>query len=128
MAKVDISGLDKAAVLAALYNNSQPSKRGPHRFNTEEMTVEDAHIHLEEGDDIRKQFGNKLERNPLYFDYLQGRLLKVNLSGDSFYALSYDRHLGDGLAARVIENLRKTGSITRLPPCSPPESPESKSS
>ncbi len=78
--------------------------------------MEEAQSHLEEGDDHQKDFGESMGRNPLYFEYLNGRLLKVNLSGDSFNPSKYDERLGSGLAARVIDNLRTTGSVVRLPP------------
>lgn len=40
------------------------------------------------------------------FDYLKGRVLKVNLSGDSFDSRLYDRDLGEGSAQRVINSIK----------------------
>jgi hypothetical protein len=38
--------------------------------------------------------------------YLKGRVMKVDLSGDSFGPWLYDRDNGDGAAERVIAELR----------------------
>src|SRR5262245_31027771 len=107
MAKVDISDLRKPAVLAALYNNSRPFGGSILEYETGAMTEEEA----------RAQMGPGRGRHrKLDFDYLKGRRLKVDLSGDSFDSRDYDRELGEGFAARVIENLRMTGNVGRIPP------------
>ncbi|WP_137991219.1 hypothetical protein [Streptomyces vilmorinianum] len=94
---VNIDGLDKASVLAALYNASQPFGMGflnPAASNG--MTVEQAAEALERaGDD-------------LYFDYLQGRVMKVDLNGDAIDPRLYDRDNGPGACAAVIAPLRAT--------------------
>ena len=42
-----------------------------------------------------------------YFDYLKGRVMKVDLSSDdSFEEWLYDRDNGKGAAQRVIDSLR----------------------
>lgn len=43
----------------------------------------------------------------LRFDYLFGRVMKVNLSGDWFDEQFYDRDNGHGVAARAVERVRK---------------------
>lgn len=50
----------------------------------------------------------ELLKRTTYFDYLKGRVMKSDLSGDDFDPQLYDRDNGDGAAARVIEELRKT--------------------
>jgi hypothetical protein len=42
------------------------------------------------------------------FDYLHGRVMKVDLSGDSFDPWLYDRDNGEGAASRAIAKMRPT--------------------
>ena len=93
--KVSIQGLNKAAVLAALYNNARAQGLGFLQYDAKPMTVEDAQGHL--------------DRGQTYFDYLQGRVLKVSLEGDSFDPWGYDRDNGQGSAQRVVDELRNYG-------------------
>lgn len=115
--KVSIKGLDKAAVLAALYNNSQPVGMGWLQAVPGGMTVEDARKEMDAGDDRRRMFPdtppNFIDATPrLYFDYLRGRPLKVDLSGDEFSPWGYDRdNGGPGTAARIVEALRTVNSL-----------------
>ena len=90
---IDIKGLNKAEVLAALYNNSKPLGLGFLHFDPKEMTVAEA-------EEIMKQTTD--------FDYLKGRVMKVDLtSDDSFEEWLYDRDNGNGAAQRAIDALRK---------------------
>ena len=41
-----------------------------------------------------------------YFDYLYGRVLKVDLSGDGFDERLYDRDCGEGAAQRAVDSIR----------------------
>lgn len=95
MSYVDITGLDPAAVLAALYNASRQQGFGlldPH--GREPMTVETA-AHL-------------LAATPdCYFDYVNGRVVKVDLSDTRVDVGLYDRDNGDGAGAAVIDSLRR---------------------
>jgi hypothetical protein len=109
--KIDIKGIDKAELLAALHNGTRPlgmgflHARGP-------MTADDARPYLESGDDHAAAF-KKLEaaggivlRKRLYFDYLCGRPLKVDIGGDELDPRLYDRDAGTGRCARVVASLR----------------------
>lgn len=89
---IDISGLDKAAVLAALYNGSRPQGMGILHFDATPMTAE-----------MARPFVSQRMR----FDYLNGRVLKVDISGDTMDPRLYDRDLGDGAAARAVATLRR---------------------
>ena len=89
---IDISGLSKAKVLAALYNNSQPLGLGRFQATDEDMTEGEAQVILDEGQ--------------TYFDYLKGRVLKVSLENDEFDPYLYDRDNGEGAAQRIIDNLK----------------------
>lgn len=90
--QIDISGMDKAEVLAALYNASRPQGLGFIHARPEAMTAEQARTLLGQ---------------TTYFDYLQGRVMKVELGGDKLDPWGYDRDLGKGAAARAIAHLRK---------------------
>lgn len=87
-------GLNKADVLAALYNASKPQGMGFMNYDPKPMTREDA---------------EKLLKESTSFDYLKGRVVKVNLSGDEFDPYGHDRDNGQGAAERVITELRTTG-------------------
>ena len=87
---INLAGLDKAAVLAALYNASRPLGMGFLRYDPADMTVEEAR-------ELLKKYS--------YFDYLKGRVMKVDLLGDSFDPWLYDRDNGKGAAMRVISAL-----------------------
>lgn len=84
---ISIRGLDKAAVLAALYNASKPQGAGFMKYNPQPMTRDEA--------------AALLERTP-YFDYLHGRVMKVDLSGDEFDPWGYDRDDGQGAAEKAV--------------------------
>jgi hypothetical protein len=89
--QVDISNKDKAEVLAALYNNSHPQGMGFLHYNPENMSVEEARKLLEETQ---------------VFDYLQGRVLKINLSGTILNTWLYNRDNGDNAAETVISQCK----------------------
>ncbi len=95
MGMVDITGLDKAEVLLALYENSDCIGMGILQA-VENYTLEDARRDYEES------------RNK-YFDYLHGRAVKVDLSRNSFDSFFYDRYFGEGAAQRIIDGLRERG-------------------
>lgn len=95
MATISLKGLDKAKVLAALFNGARAQGMGFMQYDNKSMT--------------REQAAKILERTA-YFDYLQGRVMKVDLRGDEFDPYLYDRDNGEGAAARIIDELRKTGA------------------
>ena len=89
-------GLSKAAVLAALFNASKQQGLGVlDPSGARSMSEDDA--------------GNVLgEYGPhLCFDYIRGRVMKVDLSEDQFDPRSYNRDNGDGAANRAIAQLRR---------------------
>lgn len=89
---VDTKGLKKSAVLAALYNASKPQGFGFLHFDPAPMTEKEA---------------EKILKNGTYFDYLKGRIMKVDLSDDTcFEERLYDRDNGNGAAQRAINRLR----------------------
>lgn len=85
-----------AAVLAALYNASRPQGMGFLHYDSTPMTTEQAQ--------------SILDKSGGYFDYLQGRVMKINLEGDFVNPTLYDRDNGQGAALAAIETLRETGN------------------
>ena len=90
---LNISNYNKADVLAALYNHSRPQGLGILHFEPKDMTKEEAEALLKEY---------------TYFDYLQGRVMKVDLASDiEFSPHLYDRDNGRGAAERAIKSLEE---------------------
>ncbi len=87
---IDLKGVNKAKALAALYNASQPLGMGFLQYDPTPMTEQEA---------------GELLQQYTYFDYLKGRVMKVDLSGDSFDPWLYDRDNGEGAAARALESI-----------------------
>jgi len=85
---LDFKGLNKAQVLAALYNASRPLGMGFMHYNPTPMTEEEAQKELE---------------RTTYFDYLNGRVMKLNLGKDQVDPWLYDRDNGEGAAQRAID-------------------------
>ena len=96
---ISIEGLDKAKVLAALYNAARPQGLGFLQYDEKPMTEEEA---------------RELLRGQTYFDYLKGRVMKVDLSGDSLREDMYDRDNGAGSVERILSILRATGETNSL--------------
>jgi hypothetical protein len=95
MSTINISGASKPAILAALYNASRAQGMGFLSFKAEPMTEAQA---------------AKLLKKSTYFDYLQGRVMKIELGGDKLGTLGYDRDNGEGAAHRAIQHLLKIES------------------
>jgi hypothetical protein len=116
-ASVDISGLDKAAVLAVLYNAAAPHRMGflQTEHAPEVMTIEEARQVIEvRGHDhmaLFRSIGLARQGPVLSFSYVFGRPLKANIAGDSLRTASYDRYHGEGAAASAIAELRRTGEV-----------------
>lgn len=89
---IDITGLDKAEVLQVLYNNSKVQGMGFLHATGTDMTVAEARALLDCYAD---------------FDYLHGKVMKVNLTSDfGFEEWGYDRDNGPGAARSAIQTLR----------------------
>ena len=98
---VNIKGLQKYEVLKALYDNAIPilsggfgylGTLGVQLFQNMKLTKEQAKEEIEQSND-------------LYFDYVQGKSLKIDLSTDEFDSHNYDRDYGEGKAKEIISNL-----------------------
>lgn len=86
---INLNGKNKAKVLAALYNNSKPLGMGILQFDPTPMSEQEAQEILE---------------NQSNFDYLKGRVMKVDLGGDEFNPWLYNRDNGEGCAERALAN------------------------
>lgn len=84
---MNIKGLNKAAILASLYNSSQPLGLGILHYDPTPMTNEVAESLLKE---------------QTFFDYLKGRVMKVDLSGDELDTRAYNRDNGEKAAENAI--------------------------
>ena len=84
---IDIRGMDRAKVLAALYNASRVRGIGFLANGPEKITIAEA---------------RELLKKQTYFDYLYGRVMKVNLKGNQFDERLYDRDNGYGAAEDAI--------------------------
>ncbi len=89
---MDISQLPKAKVLAALYNGSKVQGMGWFQAKPGEMTEADAQ--------------KEIDANPHgYFDYLHGKVMKIDLSGDELNTRLYNIDNGEGAAESIIASL-----------------------
>ena len=99
---VNIKGLDKAEVLHVLWRHSHPQGLSFMGLSPEGFTLQKAHELIKE----------RQEKNArLYFDYVEGHVIKCDLSGDSFDEFLYDRDCGPGAAEAAIDELRTWNSI-----------------
>lgn len=94
MATVNIAGIPKAKLLAALYNNSHQQGMG--------------FMDARGSSDMSEERAQKIinESPQMYFDYLYGRVMKVDLSKDEMSTFLYNRDVGPDAAEKVIEALR----------------------
>ncbi|PIN81860.1 hypothetical protein COV11_00995 [Candidatus Woesearchaeota archaeon CG10_big_fil_rev_8_21_14_0_10_30_7] len=95
MSEINISDLNKADVLAVLYNASKPMGLGFMHYDTTPMN--------------REQAQKLLDTGHTEFDYLKGRPMKVVIAGDHMNSEMYDSYHGEGALQKAIESLRSTG-------------------
>lgn len=87
---MDISKYDKVDILRVLYDNAKPQGMGFLHYHPGNMTFAEAHILL---------------KNGTYFDYLSGRVMKVDLSGNELDTRLYNRDNGSDAAEKAIASL-----------------------
>ncbi len=91
---MNIAGIDKAIVLAALYNRARTiGLAGMMDFDPTPLDVLVA----------RKIIKERRGANPLYFDYFQGRCMKIDLSRDEVDTTLFDNEYGPGAAQRALD-------------------------
>ena len=87
---MDITGLSKAKVLAALFNSAKPLGLG--------------FIHYKRDHVMDEKEAAELLEEQTYFDYHEGRLMKVNLDTDELYTRGYNMDNGENAAENAIKN------------------------
>lgn len=115
---VNIQGLNKADVLAALYNHTRPVGMGFLQAANGPNVMDRAYAEhlLANGQDATGDYPASFSRRrDVYFDYVHGRCLKVDLSSDTeFNPWGFDRdNGGDGTAQKIVDRLRETGEVTQ---------------
>jgi len=91
---VDISGIDKVALIKALFYNAKPLGMG--------------FLHYDAKHSLSDDEAENLVRSGT--DYVKGRVMKINVSDDTVYTRLYNRDNGPGAAEKVIERLRSQKS------------------
>jgi hypothetical protein len=96
---VNIKGLKKSTVLIALYNEAQVQGMGIFAPFQKQITEDEA---------------EEMLKRSTYFDYLNGRVMKIDLKSDEeFEEWLYDRDNGSGSAQRIIDELRNSQNVDR---------------
>ena len=108
--RVYIEGYPKEQVLAALYNRASPQGMGILMYKPDVMDAGKAFFVINfRGDDVcynAEENPRSELRNEFYFDYLFGRAMKVDISGDCFSSKQYNEYNGVGAAEKAIEELK----------------------
>lgn len=119
---VNIKGIKKHIVLYALWNASHVQGLSFLGLNPNGFTLERAEelvneryrnafkreFNVEEIDE--SEFNRWKKDNPkvdMYFDYVDGHVIKCNIGGDTFDERLFDRDCGDGAAVSAIESIDK---------------------
>ena len=84
---IDIKGIDKVKILKALYTGAHPQGIGM--------------LHFIDGGLSDEEAKNLLQKNN-YFDYLHGRVMKINLSTDKLDTTLYDIDNGKNAAEQIL--------------------------
>ena len=97
---LNIKGLDKAEVLYSLWHNSHAQGISFIGLPQKEFTLERAQELIKE-----RGYDPEGENRPncLYFDYVDGHVIKCNITGDTFDERLYERDCGEGSALKAIE-------------------------
>lgn len=110
MTTINIAGKDKARVLKALVNATGPMGMGRLQDPGRLMTEKDANKVLygtaesrDPGASKTAVDGSMFTNLPrLYVDYVWGRPIKTDFSGDEIDLCLYDRDAGEGAGAKAI--------------------------
>lgn len=93
---INIERANKAEILAALYNNSKGQGMGYLQAKPRRMTTEEA---------------AELLKTQTYFDYLHGKVMKVDLSGNELHPGLYDRDNGQGACFEAIKHITRVSLV-----------------
>lgn len=112
---INIAGLDKAELLSALYSRAQVLGMGALNAKAGDLTPDEAAVLV-----TRHTQASSTGRTSCYFDYLHGRVMKVDIGGDTLNGRMYDRDNGAGAAERIVAALRAKTAIPGQPTTVPP--------
>jgi hypothetical protein len=119
MATIDITGLEPAGVVAALYNHARPVGLGTEAEGSDTyLGVGEVRRLLDEVPtvSVRQVPPSDLPYadifGTLFINYLQGRPLHVTITGSELDTGRYDRDHGAGAAERIVNHLKQTGGTT----------------
>lgn len=107
MNTINISGLNKAEVLAALYNASQVQGMGFLQARPGHVMTKEEAQSLIDGETMETDYSvsrGEMGRDSLYFDYLYGKVMKIDLSKDTLGVSLYDRDNGHGAAYKALQD------------------------
>lgn len=112
---MNIAGLSKAKVLAALYNHARPV--GMSSYDMDEERAEELLKPQEKlenwlsilDDAIGMAGGTIIQKcdPPLFFDRLQGRMMNIDLTSDEVDTTGYNEINGKDAAEKIIQTLRE---------------------
>lgn len=110
MIDIDVSDINPAELLAGLYNASKVQGMGILQAKDGDMTIEEAEKLLS-GEDVENDYRELARtrgkgKKPAYFDYLYGKVMKVEINKESLRTSLYDRDNGNGAAQRVVDSIR----------------------
>lgn len=113
---INIQGLDKAELLSALYSRAQVLGLGALNAKQGDLTPEEAALLVTRYSHTNSATG----QTSIYFDYLHGRVMKVDIGGDTLNGRMYDRDNGQGAAERIVAALRAKAPVPGQPTVVPP--------
>jgi hypothetical protein len=116
---IDISALELAEVLVALYNRATPVEMGWHHYEPADMTLEEAKNIIEShtpSKTMKMRDGTMVANyhTDIHFDYLKGRLMKIyflpKVDGDTttydfLDVTGYDKNYGEFSAYNILKPL-----------------------
>ena len=90
---IDVSDISPGVLLQCLYCRARVQGLGILHSTSGPLTADEIEEYLAD--------------MPQYFDYLKGRVMKVEINGKELSPMLYDRDNGPGEAARAVEDARK---------------------
>ena len=93
---IDLTKMNKAEVLAALYNRSHVQGLGFLQAEPGKMNVEEA---------------EELLKETSYFDYLKGKVMKIRLNSNTLTTWGYNRDCGERAAEGILSGLEGYAEI-----------------